>query len=54
VVYRIRARSDLEPLPVADAAHALADRGHPNPRPHLDHRVVSPGLRAALLRLWKL
>ena len=33
---------------------ALADRGHPHPRLHHDHRVISPTLRSALLRLWKL
>lgn len=54
VAYLLRSRSDLEPLPVPDAVRALADAGHPNPRLHLDHRVVSPTLRAALLQLWNL
>ncbi|WP_132471952.1 phosphatidylserine/phosphatidylglycerophosphate/cardiolipin synthase family protein [Rhodococcus sp. SMB37] len=54
VAYRLRARTDLEPLTVAGVARALADLGHPHPRLHHDHRVVSPSLRAALLELWTL
>ena len=54
VAYLLRTRTDLEPLPLPEAARALADAGHPNPRLHLDHRVVSPTLRAALLQLWNL
>lgn len=54
VAYRLRSRTDLDPLAVDDAARILAEDGHPNPRLHHDHRVISPGLRAALLRLWKL
>lgn len=55
LAYRLRARADLDPIALPDAARILADRGHPNPRLHRgDHRVISPGLRAALLRLWKL
>ncbi|WP_072816234.1 hypothetical protein [Rhodococcus zopfii] len=54
VAYRLRTRIDLDPIAVADAARILAEHGHPNPRLHHDHRIVSPSLRAALLRLWKL
>ncbi|MFZ2526647.1 MAG: phosphatidylserine/phosphatidylglycerophosphate/cardiolipin synthase family protein [Rhodococcus sp. (in: high G+C Gram-positive bacteria)] len=54
VAYLLRTRTDLEPLSVPVAARALADAGHPNPRLHLDHRVVSPALRTALLQLWNL
>ncbi len=54
VAYRLRTRTDLHPITVTDAACALADLGHPNPRLHHDHRVVSPSLRAALLELWML
>jgi len=54
VAYRLRIRTDLHPIAVADAARSLAGHGHPNPRLHNDHRVISPSLRAALLRLWKL
>ncbi|MCK8675771.1 phosphatidylserine/phosphatidylglycerophosphate/cardiolipin synthase family protein, partial [Rhodococcus sp. HM1] len=52
--YRVRPRPDLDPISVADAARNLAEHDHPNPRLHHDHRVISPRLRAALLRLWKL
>lgn len=54
VAYRLRVRTDLDPIPIADAARSLAEHGHPNPRLHNDHRVISPSLRAALLRLWNL
>ncbi|MGU3585457.1 phosphatidylserine/phosphatidylglycerophosphate/cardiolipin synthase family protein [Rhodococcus sp. C26F] len=54
VAYRVRTRTDLDPISVADAARSLAEQGHPNPRLHHDHRVISPRLREALLRLWKL
>ncbi|MDH6284942.1 phosphatidylserine/phosphatidylglycerophosphate/cardiolipin synthase family protein [Prescottella agglutinans] len=50
----LRARLDLEPLRVTDAQAQLATLGHPNPSLHTDHRVVSPSLRTALLRLWRL
>ncbi|MFC9906662.1 hypothetical protein ACFVJ3_41945, partial [Rhodococcus sp. NPDC127593] len=50
----LRIRADLQPLSVADAGQQLADLGHPNPRLVTDHRVISAGLRAALLRLWNL
>ena len=54
VAYRLRTRTDLGPVAMEEAARALADLGHPRPRLHHDHRVVSASLRAALLRLWKL
>ncbi|TCN53559.1 hypothetical protein EV641_106205 [Rhodococcus sp. SMB37] len=54
IAYQLRTRADLDPLPVPDAEKALADLGHPNPRLRTDHRIISPGLRAALLRLWNL
>ncbi|WP_255025004.1 phosphatidylserine/phosphatidylglycerophosphate/cardiolipin synthase family protein [Rhodococcus sp. GA1] len=54
VAYRLRVRTDLDPISIADAARSLAEHGHPNPRLHNDHRVISPSLRAALLRLWRL
>ena len=54
VAYRLRVRTDLDPVTVTDAARTLAEHGHPNPRLHHDHRVISPSLRAALLQLWKL
>lgn len=54
VAYRLRARTDLDPVSVSEAARVLAEHGHPNPRLHHDHRIVSPSLRVALLRLWKL
>ncbi|MCD2114219.1 phosphatidylserine/phosphatidylglycerophosphate/cardiolipin synthase family protein [Rhodococcus rhodochrous] len=54
VAYRLRVRTDLDPIPVATAASSLIEHGHPNPRLHSDHRVISPSLRAALLRLWRL
>lgn len=52
--YLLRTRADLEPLPVPEAEARLTSLGHPNPRLHTDHRIVSPGLRSALLQLWKL
>ena len=54
IAYRLRTRTDLDTVAVADAARTLAEHGHPNPRLHHDHRVISPSLRAALLQLWKL
>ncbi|WP_308188094.1 hypothetical protein [Rhodococcus rhodochrous] len=53
VAYRLRIRTDLDPIAIAEAVCVLTDRGHPNPRLHCDHRVISPSLRAAPLRLWK-
>ncbi|MGO4611654.1 hypothetical protein AB4142_35490, partial [Variovorax sp. 2RAF20] len=50
VAYLLRTRTDLEPLPVPEAETRLADLGHPNPRLHTDHRIVSPSLRTELLR----
>ncbi|MBS9376619.1 phosphatidylserine/phosphatidylglycerophosphate/cardiolipin synthase family protein [Rhodococcus sp. B50] len=52
--YRLRTRTDLDPIAVADAARILTDRGHPNPRLRHDHRVISPTRRRAVLWLWKL
>src|SRR5690606_37047190 len=40
VAYRLRIRTDLDPIAVADAARSLAGHGHPNPRLHNDHRVI--------------
>ncbi|MFD9668385.1 hypothetical protein ACFWAY_43495 [Rhodococcus sp. NPDC059968] len=54
VLYFLRIRADLPPLPLSDAAAALADLGHPSPRLQTDHYVRSPALRAALLALWNL
>ncbi|UTM39889.1 phosphatidylserine/phosphatidylglycerophosphate/cardiolipin synthase family protein (plasmid) [Rhodococcus pyridinivorans] len=54
LVYRLRTRADLDPIPIPDAARLLADRGHSNPRLHRDHRIISASLRAAVLALWKL
>ncbi|UZF48060.1 hypothetical protein [Rhodococcus rhodochrous] len=54
LAYRLRACTDLDPIPIPDAARILTDRGHSNPRLHHDHRIIPPSLRAALLRLWKL
>lgn len=42
VAYRLRVRTDLEPISVTDVARSLADHGHPNPRLHHDHRIISP------------
>lgn len=54
IAYLLRTRTDLEPRPVPETRRVLADLGHPNPRLHLDHRIVSPTLRTALLQLWNL
>ena len=54
IAYLLRSRSDLPPLAVADAERQLADMGHTHPRLRTDHRIVSAGLRAALLQLWQL
>ncbi|QYA99737.1 phosphatidylserine/phosphatidylglycerophosphate/cardiolipin synthase family protein (plasmid) [Rhodococcus sp. USK10] len=54
VAYLLRTRVDLEPIAISDAESRLADLGHTHPRLRTDHRVVSAGLRAALLRLWNL
>ncbi|MFF0818671.1 phosphatidylserine/phosphatidylglycerophosphate/cardiolipin synthase family protein [Rhodococcus sp. NPDC003318] len=54
VAYLLRTGVDLEPIAIADAAKALADLGHPNPRLRRDHRVISSSLRSAILRLWDL
>ncbi|MGF7120525.1 hypothetical protein J2X34_000928 [Rhodococcus sp. BE178] len=39
---------------VPEAETRLAHLGRPNPRLNTDHRIISPGLRSALLRLWNL
>ncbi|MGO4205538.1 phosphatidylserine/phosphatidylglycerophosphate/cardiolipin synthase family protein [Rhodococcus sp. TAF43] len=54
VAFLLRTRADLQPLPVPEAETRLANLGHPDPGLHTDHRIISPGLRSALLRLWKL
>lgn len=54
IAYQLRTHADLDPQPVSDAAKILAGLGHPNPRLRTDHRIISPGLRAAFLRLWDL
>lgn len=54
LAYRLRARTDLDPIAISDAARILTDRGHSNPRLHRDHRIISASLRAAVLALWRL
>ncbi|MGU3586935.1 phosphatidylserine/phosphatidylglycerophosphate/cardiolipin synthase family protein [Rhodococcus sp. C26F] len=54
LAYRLRARADLDPIAIPDAARILTDRGHSNQRLHRDHRIISASLRAAVLALWKL
>ncbi|WP_420750560.1 phosphatidylserine/phosphatidylglycerophosphate/cardiolipin synthase family protein [Rhodococcus sp. O3] len=54
VTYRLRTRTDLDPIPIPGTTRALAEHGHPNPRLHHDHRIISPSLRTALLKLWKM
>jgi len=54
VAYRLRTRTDLDPIAIPDAARLLAEGGHSNPRLHHDHRIISVSLRAAVLALWKL
>ncbi|MDF3312167.1 phosphatidylserine/phosphatidylglycerophosphate/cardiolipin synthase family protein [Rhodococcus sp. T2V] len=50
----LRSRTDLDPIPVPVAEQILADAGHPGARLRVDHRIASPGLRAAVLGLWNL
>ncbi|UQB75933.1 phosphatidylserine/phosphatidylglycerophosphate/cardiolipin synthase family protein (plasmid) [Rhodococcus ruber] len=54
LAYRLRARADLNPIPIPDAVRLLAEGGHSNPRLHRDHRIISASLRAAVLALWTL
>ncbi len=54
VLYFLRLRTGLSPLPLEDAEKALTDLGHPGSRLRTDHFVRSPGLRSALLGLWDL
>lgn len=54
VLYFLRTRADLAPLPLSTAEKQLADLGHPSPRLRTDHYVRSPDLRTALLGLWNL
>lgn len=52
MAYRLRTRTDLNPITLADTGRPRRPRS-PHPRLHHDHRVISPTLRSALLRLWK-
>lgn len=54
VLYFLRIRTDLSPLPLAEAEKVLTDLGHPGSRLRTDHYVRSPSLRTALLGLWDL
>jgi hypothetical protein len=54
VLFFLRTRTDLPPVPLTDAEKALTDLGHPGSRLRTDHYVRSPSLRAALLALWDL
>lgn len=54
VLYFLRIRIDLTPLPLTDAEKALTDLGHPGSRLRTDHFVRSPNLRIDLLALWDL
>ncbi|BAH55310.1 phospholipase D family protein [Rhodococcus opacus] len=54
VLYFLRTRTDLPPLPLPSAEHTLTTLGHPGSRLRTDHYVRSPSLRAALLTLWNL
>ncbi len=54
VLYFLRIRTDLTPLPLSDAERALTDLGHRGSRLRADHFVRSPGLRTDLLALWDL
>jgi hypothetical protein len=54
VLYFLRLRTDLSPLPLPGAEDALTDLGHPGSRLQADHFVRSPSMRAALLTLWDL
>lgn len=54
VLFFLRTRTDLPPVPLTDAEKALTDLGHPGSRLRTDHYVRSPNLRTALLALWNL
>ena len=54
VLYFLRIRTDLEPLPLDTTEKHLANLGHPSPRLRSDHYVRSPTVRTALLGLWNL
>ncbi|ABH00906.1 hypothetical protein RHA1_ro11259 (plasmid) [Rhodococcus jostii RHA1] len=54
VLYFLRIRADLPPLPLTEAEKLLTDLGHPGSRLRTDHYVRSPSLRTALLGLWDL
>ncbi|QHE73196.1 phospholipase D family protein [Rhodococcus sp. WAY2] len=54
VLFFLRTRTDLPPVPLTDAEKALTDLGHPGSRLRTDHYVRSPTLRTALLALWDL
>ncbi|MDH6288196.1 hypothetical protein M2275_003102 [Rhodococcus opacus] len=54
VLYFLRIRTDLPPLPLTEAERALTDLGHPGSRLRTDHYVRPPSLRTALLTLWNL
>lgn len=54
VAYLLRTQVHLDAIAVPDANKALADLGHPNPRLHTDHRIISTSLQAALMQLWNL
>ncbi|TQC44075.1 phosphatidylserine/phosphatidylglycerophosphate/cardiolipin synthase family protein [Rhodococcus sp. WS4] len=54
VLYFIRLRTGMSPLPLPSAEKALTDLGHPGSRLRTDHVVRSPSLRSALLGLWNL
>nr|WP_249353580.1 phosphatidylserine/phosphatidylglycerophosphate/cardiolipin synthase family protein [Rhodococcus sp. USK13] len=52
VLFFLRTRTDLPPLPLPGAEKTLTDLGHPGSRLRTDHYVRSPNLRTALLALW--
>ncbi|MEN0138156.1 MAG: phospholipase D family protein [Rhodococcus sp. (in: high G+C Gram-positive bacteria)] len=54
VLFFLRLRTDLSPLPLPRAEEALTALGHPSSRLRTDHFVRSPSMRAALLALWDL
>ena len=49
VLFFLRTRTHLPPLPLTDAEKALTDLGHPGSRLRTDHYVRSPTLRTALM-----
>nr|WP_244373004.1 hypothetical protein [Rhodococcus sp. ZPP] len=54
VLFFLRTRTDLPPVPLTDAEKTLTDLGHPGSRLRTDSYVRSPSLRTALLALWGL